>query len=280
MTEHDLVLLEQLRAGTAAGAVEADDPTAVAGALVADGARQVPAPSAASWAEEAEVLRRLADAVLAAEEVVAGARAHERSQRAAPAEVGLPAPSGVGVDRHADRHAEGPDADRAAVRFAVAILVPALAGGAAVYVADGTLLAVAAPAVSLAGVVAVALAHHPRRYAGAASSEGASGHDRRTVTDPPPARAGAVAEVPASPAVRAAEAHLRRQEAAWKVAWWERGLAPVDVGRWIGPPADGAPRATLVVVDDADQVPDRLVATMAAAVPAAVRVVVVRGRTG
>ncbi|MFP5320774.1 MAG: hypothetical protein ACLGIC_02900, partial [Acidimicrobiia bacterium] len=83
-----------------------------------------------------------------------------------------------------------------------------------------------------------------------------------------------------SPAVRAAEAHLRRQQAAWKLAWWERGLRPVDVATWVGRRDEdaGAAPATLVVVDDEGEVDEPLVATMTAALPAAVRVVVVRSR--
>jgi hypothetical protein len=83
--------------------------------------------------------------------------------------------------------------------------------------------------------------------------------------------------VPSPPSVRAAEAHLRRQQAAWKLAWWERGLRPLDVATWVGRPdeARGAP-STIVVVDAGREVDDDVLARMTAAVPAAVRVVLVR----
>jgi hypothetical protein len=80
---------------------------------------------------------------------------------------------------------------------------------------------------------------------------------------------------PSSPAIRAAEAHLRRQQAAWKLAWWERGLRPVTAADWSSGPADGAPPATLVVVDEGSELDGALHADLAAAVPGAVRVVLV-----
>lgn len=288
MTDHDRALLDRLRSSRRSAVVEADDPEAVAAALAGDGARRLPPGELGSWADEAAELRRRAGAVLAAEEVVAGAEAFEAGRRAvllgsgAPPEP-TPAPP---VDGDGDDDDGDPDADRQAVRFSLAVLVPAQLAGVAVYVADQTLLAVVAPAVGLAIVLGVVLAHRaPRRGAGdhpprpgvPETSSAASPASQHGTGVGAGVGAGAT---PGSPAVRAAEAHLRRQQAAWKLAWWERGLRPVDVATWVGRRDEGATAglATLVVVDEGRAVDEPLVATMTAALPAAVRVVVVRSR--
>ena len=85
------------------------------------------------------------------------------------------------------------------------------------------------------------------------------------------------ADVEGSPTVRAAEAHLRRQQAAWKVAWWERDEAAPDLDDWsLRLPAGGP--ITLVTVDAGAGVDDAAHAEMTAAAPAAVRVVVLQPR--
>jgi hypothetical protein len=235
----------------------------------------VPAAEAPGWVAEARSLRTLAARVRAAEAVVAGALAVDRAHDVAliavepapapeePAPEPRPGPSPDG---------DGPAADRQALRFALVILVLAQLAGAAVYAVDGDLLAVAAPAVALVVVASIVLAHRrplPQR--------------RRPVVPPASAEPGAgdAAEavgLPGSPAIRAAEAHLRRQQAAWKLAWWERGLRPATVDGWSSGPVDGAPPATLVVVDEGGELDGALHAELAAAVPAAVRVVLVGRR--
>jgi hypothetical protein len=276
--EHDRELVERMRRHPTSAVVEADQPEAVAGALIGSGARALPPAVVPVWLGEAELLRDRAEAVLAAERVVAGAVAHERARRAqllacpSAAEDG-PAPT---PDAEAQPGDDDPHADRDAVRFALVILAAAQVGGIAVYVADGLLLAAALPAAAILGVVGVALAHRP----GPA--------DRRTPGSVPPDRepsptdtghpAGARAGEPGGPppAVRAAEAHLRRQQAAWKLAWWERELPPAQVGDWLD--AGGRAPATLVVVDPAGEVAPDVFTAMAAALPASVRVFLVRGR--
>lgn len=83
------------------------------------------------------------------------------------------------------------------------------------------------------------------------------------------------ADVEGSPTVRAAEAHLRRQQAAWKVAWWEREEAPPELDDWsLRLPAGGP--ITLVTVDTGAGVALAAHAEMTATAPAAVRVVVLQ----
>jgi len=291
VTDGDVALVERLRAGRATEAVEADDPDAVAVALEADGARRVPAAEAGRWLAEAEALRSLADAVLAAEEVLARAEAAERTRRALAAPVAADAGPddgpGAGPDERGagdlagpddDEEEDGPAADRAAVRFALVVLGLAQVGGLAVHAADDMPVAALAPALAIVGVLAV---HLSTRGPAAAPVEGAP-----EPSEPPAAPAAAVVDapdgdagdVPPGPVVRAAEAHLRRRRAAWKVAWWERGLAPADVGRWVGPARGDEAPATLVVPDPDGEVGDDAVARIGAAVPAGVRVVVLRGR--
>lgn len=279
MTEHDLTLLERIRAEPSSQLVHADDPTALAAALGRAGARSLAADEVAGWVTEAQLLRSRAEAVLAAEEVLAGAVAFERDRRlalAGAALAGAPeraAPTDAG-DQHDDD--DGPDADRGAVRFALVVLTLAQVGGIAVYVADGLLLAAALPAVTILGVIGVVLAH--RRPPSPRQPD-----DDRIPSISVPRAAGAALDArseqgsPGSPAVRAAEAHLRRQLAAWKVAWWERDLPPADVGTWLGGPPSTEP-ATLVVVDPEHRVDTDLYEAMTAALPAAVRVVLVRSR--
>lgn len=282
MTEHDLALLERLRNEPSSDVVDADDPPAVAAALVGAGGRSLAPEDVAGWVAEAQLLRSRAEAVLAAEQVVAGAVAFERSRRLAlvsraPAgdeATSAPAPTGDPVDEDDD----GPDADRAAVRFSLVVLAVAQVGGIAVYAADGMLLAAAVPALAIVGVLAVALAHRrppPVRYP--EDDRIRSIPVERTVEVAPDPRAEE--ESSGSPAVRAAEAHLRRQLAAWKVAWWDRELPPADVGTWLGGPPSTTP-ATLVVTDPERRVDADLYAAMTAALPAAVRVVLVRARAG
>lgn len=268
-SDHDAGVVAELVRSRSSARVEADDPVAVARAVAtATGARLVPAPEAPSWAAEARSLRTLAERVRAAEAVVAGARAAEQAAEVARIDadavlqdvVREPAPvPGTSGD--------GAAADRQALRFALVILVVSQVAGAAVYVVDGDLLAVSAPAVALVVVAGIVLAH--RRPL--------PGRDRPAALRPPADPVGdAVVEPtgpPLSPAVRAAEAHLRRQQAAWKLAWWERGLAPVAVADWSSGPAGAALPATLVVVDDGGELDGALHAELAAAVPGSVRVV-------
>lgn len=278
MTEHDLALLERIRAEPSSHLVHADDPAAVARTLALAGARSLAADEVVGWVTEAQLLRSRAEAVLAAEEVLAGTVAFERDRRLAI--VGatppvLPAPTDEPAVAEEDEEG-GPDADRGAVRFALVVLALAQVGGTAVYVADGLLLAAALPAAAIVGVLGVVLAHrrppsprHPDRdrirptfVHGAAEAALDAGSEQGS---------------PGSPAVRAAEAHLRRQLAAWKLAWWERDLPPADVGTWLGGPPSAEP-ATLVVVDPEHRVGVDLYEAMTAALPAAVRVVLVRSR--
>lgn len=284
MTDHDLAVLDGLRADTGSHSVVADDPDAVAAGLLERGGRRVRASELAAWADEAALLRERADAVLAAEEVVVGAEAFERRRRAGVLAAGAEGPSAEagGDDRSepmagdpADAHA---DADRQAVRFALAILVPAQLAGIAVYVVDRTLLAVVAPAAGLVVVLALAGAARarpaPERPPVAIGRPEPDGDDER----PAPSARRSPGATPPAPVVRAAEAHLRRQQAAWKLAWWERGLRPVDVATWVGrrDEGGGGDPATLVVVDDRREVEDGLLEAMTAALPASVRVVVLR----
>jgi hypothetical protein len=285
VTGHDLELLERLRADPTSAVVAADDPTAVAEALVADGARRVPPEDVTAWADEAVELRARAEAVLAAEEVLARTRAHERARRAALV-AGEPDVSQLSPGGRPRRRPPLPAADRQALRFSLGVLVLAQLGGIAVYVADRSVVAVALPAVAIAGVLAVHALHRRSVPGGRRPRSRRPGQPGTEVEADPGALDGPVdpSEEPAegpvldAPAVRAAEAHLRRRQAAWKLAWWERDLAPTDVGTWLGGPAHGAAPATLVVVDDDAAVDPSVHATMTAALPAAVRVVLIRSR--
>jgi len=300
VTDHDLALVERLRAGTTSEVVEAEEPGAVAAALVDAGGREVSAEEAETWASEAQALRALADDVLAAEALLARAHAAEHARRAAaagaavgeepPTEPPTAEPPAAPAGEEDDE--DGPAADRAAVRFSLVVLGIAQVGGLAVYAEDRLVIAALAPALGIAGVVAVVLAHRPRRRAQvparapepdlppARSGHGDGTQDDRSHDEDGGGEAvgGAAGDVPTGPVVRAAEAHLRRRHAAWKVAWWERELPPADVRGWTAPPGDDQPPATLVVLDPDRAVPDPVVATMTAAVPATVRVVVVRAR--
>lgn len=294
MTDHDFALLELLREELTSHVVDADDPDALADALVDDGARSLPPEAVPGWVVEAQLLRSRAEAVLAAEGVVARAVASEQARRLAlvsdasreQAVAPTPAPPTDDTDDADDDGDDGPDADRNAVRFALVVLAFAQLGGAAVYLADGLLLAAALPAISIVGVLAVALGHRTPRPAPAVTAQPQPEPQPDPELDVVRAPAiGAIRAAPGegpgeelvSPVVRAAEAHLRRQVAAWKVAWWERELPPADVGTWLGGTGTSTP-ATLVVVDAERRVDADLYASMTAALPAAVRLVLVRRR--
>ncbi|MCO8128042.1 hypothetical protein NHL50_12580 [Acidimicrobiia bacterium EGI L10123] len=251
-SEHDLDLVARISAGDASGLLLADDPAEVAAAAApVDGVVRVDVEDLAAAIAAARVGL--------AERVVARAR---RAEQELVAGVTAPSDPGTGGDGPA-HHA---DADRHAIRFSVAILVPALAGGIAVYLADGLLLAPALPAVGLALVVGVVLAH--RR--GAAPPPSAA-------LAPEHADPGAVV-VGDGPAVRAAEAHLRRQQAGWKLAWWERGQPVPDLPAWSAGRATD-PAITLVSVDVAGSLDADAHAAMTAATPAPVRVAVLQPRS-
>lgn len=283
MTDHDLALLELLRREPTSHVVDADAPAALAEALLGSGGRALAPGDVAGWVAEAQLLRARAEAVLAAEHVVARAVASEQARRSALliADHEREAVPEVPEDGAEDDDEDGPDADRGAVRFALVVLAVAQVGGIAVHVADDMLLAAALPAVSILAVLAVVLAHRRpvRRPVGEPEVAAAAADvgDVRPGPAPSDHATAPVDAVPASPVVRAAEAHLRRQLAAWKLAWWERELPPADVGTWLGGPGAGPP-ATLVVVDADRQVDHDLYAAMTAALPAAVRVVLVRPR--
>lgn len=80
-----------------------------------------------------------------------------------------------------------------------------------------------------------------------------------------------------SPAVLAAEAHLRRALAAWKLHWWQRDEPVPELDAWSVRLPSGIP-LTLVSVDPAGEVDAAAVASLSATGPAAVRVVVLRPR--
>jgi hypothetical protein len=250
-SEHDLALVDRIRAGTASGVLAADDPEQVAhaasgaaGAVVAVDVGDLDAAVAAAR-------------VRLAEQVVARARRAELGGGAASGPAGaVRAPAGAR------------DADRQAVRFALVILVLALAGGVAVFLADGLVLAPALPAVALVALGGVVLAHR-----------------RPAAAEPEPEPVGVAADVPAhaavdvdaAPAVRAAEAHLRRQRAAWKLVWWERSGSVPDLDDWsrrLGPTVP----ITLVSVDGAGRFDAGAHAATTTAAPASVRVVVLQAR--
>ena len=244
-SQHDRELVARITAGDARGVLTADDPAAVL--------------DAAGGAEGTVAVDDLAGAIAAArvrlaEVVVARARRAEAELLAAVTPRGASAADHPGPE-------DGRDDDRQAVRFSLAVLLPALAGGTAVYVADGLLLAVLLPAVALAALGVIVLRH--RRPA----APGATPADPLAVT----------AAVGDGPAVRAAEAHLRRQQAAWKLVWWERGEPVPDLASWSPRLAATAP-ITLVSVDGAGRLDADAHAAMTAAAPAAIRVVVLQAR--
>jgi hypothetical protein len=249
-SEHDRELVARITAGEARGVLTADDPPAVlAAAGRIDGTVAVDGDDLTGAIAAARV--RLAELV------VDRARRAEAEQVAAVTPRG-PAPTGAAGPE------DGRDEDRQAVRFSLAVLLPALVGGAAVYAVDGMLLAVVLPAVALAALGVVVLVH--RRPT--ASDPGAVLADPSAVT----------VEVGDGPAVRAAEAHLRRQQAAWKLVWWEREEPVPDLATWSPRLAATAP-ITLVSVDVAGGLDAETHAAMTATAPAAVRVVVVQPRS-
>ena len=251
-SEHDRELLARITAGDARGVIGADDP-----AEVLDAAGRIDG----TVAVDDDLAGAIAAArVRLAELVVARARRAEAAQIAA-----------VSAPRPAEAEDVGPgDAsgeDRQAVRFSLAILVPALVGGIAVYLVDGTLLAPALPAIALAALGTVVLTHR---------------RSREAVPGPAPAPsdpASVTVEVDDSPAVRAAEAHLRRQRAAWKLVWWEREASVPDLASWSPDLAVTAP-ITLVSVDAEGRVDAEAYEAMTASAPSAVRVVVLQARAG
>lgn len=236
-------LVGAVRDGAASGVFEVEDPAAVAAEL-------------AGRSGVAVVDERELPAAVAAAQVGLAALLVERARAAEAAVVAPIRPPVPGRDDEAD-------ADRQAVRFALVILLLALPAGVAVHVVDGTWLASALPAAALLALGVVVLLH--RRRGGPASADVEDGPLPQPAVDD-------------SPAVRAAEAHLRRQQAAWKLAWWERGEPVPELGRWSAASGvDGA--VTLVVVDHEGRLDEGAHATMTASAPAAVRVVVLRARS-
>lgn len=251
VSEHDRELVTRITAGDVRGVLGADDPAAVLAAVgsvdgtVAVDVGDLPGAIAVARVRLAEV-------------VVARAR---RAEDAALTTLTPPTSSAVGDLGPED----GCDDDRHAVRFSLAILVPALAGGIAVYLANGLLLAPALPAVALAAVGIVVGTN--RRPATPVPGEGP------VPTDPAPATAA----VRDGPAVRAAEAHLRRQHATWKLVWWEREEPVPDLASWSPRLAATAP-ITLVSVDAAGRLDAEAYAEVTATAPVAVRLVVLQAR--
>lgn len=282
LSDHDEALVARLRAGAGCTRAAADDPDAVARAIAAAGAQLVgvadlaavldAAPAVAAGPPgvdpravggEGERLALLARRVLDAEEVVAAARSFER-ERAARVLVARPrVPDAPEVDDEAPE--DGAHADHQAVRFALVVLVLAQLGGIAVFVAAGDLLGVVAPAVALVGL-ALVVAFHQRP----ARTPAAPDRSPSAAAEPAP---WCEPDLTASPTVRAAEAHLRRQRAAWKVAWWEREQPVPDPMAWL----TGGPR-TVVCVDAAGAVDAEAYATMTAGLPAVIRVVLLEPR--
>lgn len=289
LSGHDEALVASLRAGTVSARAAADDPDAVAralvrvagaelvgtadlvaavraGSLVADRPRMVdPRPVDV----EGERLSVLARRVLEGEEVVSLARSFERTRAhrlqmdraAAP----LAAPGAADGSQEDDAHA-----DHQSVRFALVVLVLAQLGGVAVFAAAGDLLAVVAPAAALVAL-ALVVGHHQRPPRGRpAPAPAPAAATPAPFPDDPRSMAEIVA---ASPTVRAAEAHLRRQQAAWKVAWWQRQQPVPDPVAWLR----GGP-ATVVCVDGDGEVDEAVYATMVAELPAVTRVVVLEPR--
>jgi hypothetical protein len=253
-SEHDLALVDRIRAGTASGVLAADDPEQVAHAVSGAGGVVVAVDVGDLDAAVAAARVRLAELV------VARARRAELGGGAA-SRPGASGPAGA-----AGAPAGARDADRQAVRFAFVILVLALAGGVAVFLADGLVLAPALPAVALVALGGVVLAH---RRPAAAEPEPVG-----VAADVP---AHAAVDVDAAPAVRAAEAHLRRQRAAWKLVWWERSAPVPDLDDWTRQLGPTVP-ITLVSVDGAGRFDAGAHAATTTAAPASVRVVVLQAR--
>lgn len=274
--QHDLGVIGDLLGGAGSALVRAHDPEAVARAVVdavggvsVVGAEQLPAAIADARAgtHQDDRLRGHAERVRAAERVVAGAIATEASRTEALSEreaIAAPAADEPAAPEPAAPEHAAAVADRQAIRFALVILLLAQLGGLAVFLVDGDLFALVVPAVALVGLAVVVVIHH-RPHAEEPRATGEL--DGQPATPPAPVR------LPPSPAVRAAEAHLRRQQAAWKVAWWERGLTPPPVSSWDGGPAP----TTLVAVDHAGAIDEAAFATMTAGLPAVIRVVVIAG---
>jgi hypothetical protein len=246
-SEHDLAVVTRIEAGTATGLLEVDDPADVVSRAL--GAVRVDVhvlPSAVALARV-----RLAEVV---------ARARQAELDLATARDARVRPPRTDAQEGGD---DGRDADRQAVRFALAILVPALIGGIAVHLADGLVLASALPAAALVALAAVVL-----------------GHRRPSTAEPTLVPEGPrcdPVDVGDAPVVRAAEAHLRRQRAAWKLSWSERDEPVPDLASW-SPELTAAIPVTLVAVDPAREIDVDAHATMTATAPAAVHVVVLQPR--
>lgn len=245
-SDRDRDLVEGIRTGRALGVVAADDPGAIIAAVTHDvGIVLVDAVELACAVAGARV--RIAELLVS--------RARQAEERAAVAPAGVRAQPDRGELDQAS-------ADRQAVRFALVILLLALPAGVAVYLADGLVLAPALPAAALVALGVVVVVHRqPSRPQVGAPVEAEPG--------------GPPLDVEASPTVRTARAHLRRQEAAWKVAWWERDLAVPELDAWSLRLPVAAP-ITLVAIDGHGELGDDAVAAMTAAAPDAVRVVVLR----
>jgi hypothetical protein len=245
-SDRDRDLVEGIRTGRALGVVVADDPGAVVAAVTHDvGTVLVDAVELACAVAGARV--RIAELLVA--------RARQAESRAP---VG---PAGIGTQPDASKLDQA-SADRQAVRFALVILLLALPAGVAVYLADGLVLAPALPAAALVALGVVVLVHRQPSRPQVGAPVGPE-------PDGPPL------DVEASPTVRTARAHLRRQEAAWKVAWWERDLAVPELDAWSLHLPVAAP-ITLVAIGGRSELDDGAVAAMTAAGPDAVRVVVLR----
>lgn len=240
-------VIEAVRSG-AAGVLEVADPASTAARLARE-------PGVVLVGDVGDLASAVAAARVRLAEVVV-----ERARRAEVAPTQPPA-DGTRTDPE-----PAEDDDHRSVRFAFVILALALPAGLAVYVVDGILLAAVLPGLALVALGAVVLAH------------------RRPVASPPAGRAAAVApgvepaDVEHSPAVRAAEAHLRRQQAAWKLSWWERGRSVPDLALW-SPAMSGCAPITLVATDAHGGVDDATVVALTATAPAAVRVVVLQATT-
>lgn len=289
--EHDLEVIATILDGAGSVLVRADDPETVARAVAAGlDARLVAIdelPEAvadarhhAELADQAPAdldrLTTLVGRVRAAERLVAGTVAHEEDRAAAldpdpGPHADAPAPGPTSAADGAEPQTDGSDADRQTVRFALVILVLAQLGGLAVFVAAGDLLAPAVPAVALVGLAAVVLRH--RKPASVDVGGSATPAALAAAAPSPPIH------VPPSAAVRAAEAHLRRQRAAWKVAWWEQGREPPSTSSWSPEPIPHR-TWTLVAVDGTGALDDPAFTSLTATLPDAVRVVVVSSPPG
>ncbi len=286
------------------------DPTELDEVLVRVGREQLDVDDGALTGDDVAHLRELARRVELAGTVVDGAEDGERTRAARLLAGGdeVPAPVGDGVERpidqrdgderddhsvaepDADPHAHH-HADRVALRFALVILVAAQLAGIAVFVVGGDVLALVAPAVALAWV-GIVVRWHRRPHAASAQPDDVPVPGEPAAVEAPPTpvvRAGDRTDVPdlegldlsASPAVRAATAHLRREQAAWKVAWWALGRPVPDHASWEDAVAITSPtRTTLVVLDEDGALDRRAYATTTAELPAAVRLLVVAPRSG